>query len=101
MKKAVCVELKNEVFLVGLLLAKQRNIKCNNKKSIRVTLGVANDNDNEGYNIANVIIYDEDNKLFNSLKRRQPIAIKGHIECNYGQRIIADVVNIIKEPEYN
>ena len=96
MNKPACIKFRNEVFLVGLLLAKQRNITCNNRKAIRLTLGMANDK--EQYNIANVIIYDENNSIYESLKRKQSLTIKGHVECNYGQRIIVDEIHILKEP---
>ena len=49
-------------------------------------------------NIAYVYIYD-DGVSFNQLYRNQAIAISGHVECNWGQRIIADVIRFIKEPE--
>ena len=60
-------------------------------------LAIPND-DNNGANhsIANVYIYD-DGKVYELLKRKQSIAINGHVECKYGQKIIADVIRIIKE----
>ena len=41
----------------------------------------------------------DDGKIYDSLKRKQTIAINGHVECNYGQRIIANAISFIKEPE--
>ncbi len=95
------VKCHNEVILVGRIVTRQRNVKCNNKKAIRVALAVPNDdNYEEGPNVAYVYVYD-DGKIYESLKRKQAIAINGHVECNYGQRIIADVISIIKEPDLN
>ena len=48
-------------------------------------------------NIAFVYIYD-DGEIFDKLKPNQAIAINGHIESNWGQRVIADVISLIKEP---
>ena len=94
------VKCHNEVILVGRIVTRQRNLKCNNKKAIRVVLAVPNDDDyDSGANIANVYVYD-DGKIYDSLKRKQAIAINGHVECNYGQRIIADVISLIKEPDF-
>ena len=93
------VKLHNEVNLVGRILSKQRNLKCNNKKAIRVKLAIPNDCDYElNPNIAYVYIYD-DGEINNLLNRSQAIAINGHIESNWNQRIICDVLSIIKEPE--
>lgn len=90
------VKCHNEVILVGRIVTRQRNIKCNNKKAIRVVLAIPNDDDyDSGPNIANVYVYD-DGKIYESLKRKQTIAINCHVECNYGQRIIADVISLIK-----
>ncbi len=95
------VRMHNEVILVGHIVSRQRNLKCNNKKAIRLVLAVPNDDDYEtGPNIANVYVYD-DGKIYESLKRKQAIAVNGHVECNYGQKIIADVTSLIKESEFN
>ena len=93
------VELHNEVMLVGRIMKRQKNIRCNNRKAIRVKLALPNDIDyNLEPNIAYVYIYDDGN-IISQLNRNQAIAINGHIECNWGQRIIADVISLIKEPE--
>ena len=93
------VELHNEVMLVGRIMNRQKNIRCNNRKAIRVKLALPNDLDYElDPNIAYVYIFD-DGKIFKQLNKNQAIAINGHIECNWGQRIIADVISFIKEPE--
>ncbi len=93
------VEIHNEVILVGRIVCRQRNIQCNNKKAIRIGLAVPNDDNYEaGPNIVYVYVYD-DGKIYDSLKRKQAVAINGHVECNYGQRIIANVISLIKEPE--
>ncbi len=93
------VKLHNEVILVGRIESRQKNIRCNNSKAIRVRLALPNDDDYEkNPNIAYVYIYD-DGVSFNQLYRNQAIAISGHVECNWGQRIIADVISLIKEPK--
>ncbi len=93
------VKIHNEVILVGRIEGRQRNIRCNNRKAIRVRLAIPNDDNYElKPNIAYVYIYD-DGKIYNELKPSQAIAINGHIECNWGQRIIANVISFIKEPE--
>lgn len=95
------VELHNEVMLVGRIMNRQKNIRCNNRKAIRVKLALPNDIDYDlDPNIAYVYIYD-DGKILGQLNRNQAIAINGHIECNWGQRIIADVISLIKEPIEN
>lgn len=92
------VKLHNEVILVGRIINRQKNIRCNNQKAIRIKLALPNDLDyNLEPNIAYVYIYD-DGVSFNQLYRNQAIAISGHVECNWGQRIIADVIRFIKEP---
>lgn len=92
------VELHNEVILVGRIMNRQKGIKCNNKKAIKVKLALPNDIDYDlNPNIAYVYVYD-DGQIYKSLNRNQAIAIDGHIECNWGQRIIADVISLIKEP---
>ena len=93
------VELHNEVMLVGRIMNHQKNIRCNNRKAIRIKLALPNDLDyNLEPNIAYVYIYD-DGVSFNQLYRNQAIAISGHIESNWGQRVIADVIRFIKEPK--
>ena len=93
------VRLHNEVILVGRIQGRQKNIQCNNRKAIRVKLALPNDDNYElNPNIAYVYIYD-DGKIYNQLKVNQAIAINGHVECNWGQRIIANVISFIKEPE--
>ena len=93
------VKIHNEVILVGRIMSRQRNIRCNNKKAIRIKLALPNDEDYElEPNIAYVYIYD-DGEMLEQLKMNQAIAINGHIECNWGQRIIANVISFIKEPE--
>ena len=93
------VKIHNEVILVGRIMSKQKNLRCNNKKAIRIKLALPNDDDYElNPNIAYVYIYD-DGEMLEQLKVNQAIAINGHIECNWGQRIIANVISFIKEPE--
>ena len=92
------VKLHNEVMLVGRIINRQKNIRCSNRKAIRVKLALPNDIDyNLNPNIAYVYIFD-DGEIYNKLKPNQAIAINGHIECNWGQRVIADVISMIKEP---
>ena len=54
------VELHNEVMLVGRIMSRQKNIRCNNRKAIRVKLALPNDIDyNLNPNIAYVYIFDD------------------------------------------
>ena len=39
------VKLHNEVMLVGRIMNRQKNIRCNNRKTIRVKLALPNDID--------------------------------------------------------
>lgn len=91
------VRLHNEIVLIGRIMSCQRNIRCNNKKAIRVKLAIPNDEDYDlTPDYAYIYVYD-DSKIYNSLKRGQAIAINGHIESHLGQRIIANVISLIKE----
>ena len=91
------IELHNEVMLVGRIMNFQKNVRCNNRKSIRIKLALPNDLDyNLNPNIAFVYVYD-DGEILNRLKTYKAIAINGHIESNWGQRVIADVISFIKE----
>ena len=91
------IELHNEVMLVERIMNFQKNVRCNNKKAIRVKLALPNDDNYElNPNIAFVYVYD-DGEIVNRLKTYQAIAINGHIESNCGQRVIADVISFIKE----
>ena len=92
------VGLHNEVVLVGRIISYQKNVNCNNKKAIKVKLAIPNDDNYQlSPNIACVYVYDDGN-ISNSLNKSQAIAISGHIECNKGQKIIANVISLIKEP---
>ena len=52
------VKLHNEVILVGRIINRQKNIRCNNLKAIRIKLALPNDLDyNLEPNIAYVYIY--------------------------------------------
>ena len=92
------IKCRNEVILVGKIVTRQRNVKCNDKNAIKIGIGMKNYNDNEaGPYIAYVYVYD-DGKIYDSLKRRQNVSINGHIECNYSQKIIVDEISLIEEP---
>ena len=39
------VKLHNEVILVGRIINRQKNIRCNNQKAIRIKLALPNDLD--------------------------------------------------------
>lgn len=93
------VKIHNEVILVGRILYRQNNVRCNNQKAIRLKLALPNDLDYYlDPNIAYVYVYD-DGEVLTQLNKYQAIAVSGHIECNWGQRIIADAIKLIKEPE--
>ena len=69
-------------------------------KAIKLKLAIPNDDDyNSEPNFACVYVYD-DGKIYDSLKRRQNVSIKGHIECNYSQKIIVDEISLIKELDF-
>lgn len=91
------IKIHNEVVLVGRIVNCQKNVRCNNKKAIRVRLAIPND---ENYNLipnsAYIYIYD-DGMICDSLKNGRTIAINGHIESHFGQRIVANVISLIKE----
>ena len=92
------VQLHNEVILFGRIMNRQKNIRCNNKKAIRVKLALPNDDNYDLIpNIAYIYVYD-DGQIYNQLKINQAIGINGHIESKWGQKIIVDVLSFIKEP---
>ena len=92
------IKSRNEVIIVGKIVTRQRKVKCNGQEAIKIGVAMKNYSDSKaGPNIAYVYVYD-DGKIYDLLKRRQNVSINGHIECNYGQRIIVDVINVIKEP---
>ena len=92
------VQLHNEVILFGRIMNRQKNIRCNNKKAIRVKLALPNDDNYDlNPNIAYIHVYD-DGQIYNQLKINQAIGINGHIESKWGQKIIVDVLSFIKEP---
>ena len=92
------VQLHNEVILFGRIMNRQKNIRCNNKKAIRVKLALPNDDNYDlNPNIACIYVYD-DGQIYNQLKINQAIGINGHIESKWGQKIIVDVLSFIKEP---
>ena len=93
MKKQVA--LHNEVILIGRILSKKKYVKCNNKDAIKIRLAIPNDDNYDlKPNIAQVYIYD-DNEISKKLNISSEIAINGHIESNWNQRIIADVISLI------
>ena len=92
------VQLHNEVILFGRIMNRQKNIRCNNKKAIRVKLALPNDDNYDlNPNIAYIYVYD-DGQIYNQLRINQAIGINGHIESKCGQKIIVDVLSFIKEP---
>ena len=92
------VQLHNEVMLFGRIMNRQKNIKCNNKKAIRVKLALPNDDNYDlNPNIAYIYVYD-DGQIYNQLRINQAIGINGYIESKCGQKIIVDVLSFIKEP---
>ena len=90
------VLIHNEVILVGRIISKQKNVKCNNRDTTKVKLAIPDDDREDSYNVANVYIFNDGN-IEKNLKHNQAIAISGHIESRFGQKIIADVVSFIKE----
>ena len=92
------VQLHNEVILFGRLMNRQKDIRCNNKKAIKVQIALPNaDNYDLNSNIAYIYVYD-DGQIYDQLRINQAIGINGHIESKWGQKIIVDVLSFIKEP---
>lgn len=90
------IKIHNEVVLVGRIMNCQKNIRCNNKKAIRIKLAIPNDDNYElNPNYAYVYVYD-DGMICKTLKNGRAIAINGYIESHFGQRIITNVISIIK-----
>ena len=82
--------LNNEVTLIGKIITWNKNNMCNNKKSIKLKMEIDDDNTNKR-EFAIVYIYDDIN-ISKYIKRDMLICFSGHVECNYGQRIICDVL---------
>ena len=87
----------NEVNLVGRIVKPAFKCKINNKNAVKLCLALPNDCDynlNPNYAYVNVITNE-----FNFFKDKigKAIAINGHIETNYGQKIIVDVISFITE----
>ncbi len=94
------IKSRNEVIIVGKIVTRQRKVKCNGQEAIKIGVAMKNYKDSgAGPNIAYVYVYD-DGKIYDSLKRRQNVSIKGHIECNYSQKIIVDEIRLIKELDF-
>jgi hypothetical protein len=90
------IKCHNEFTVFGRLLSRGQNVMVKNRQSLRVCLLCPNDNDyNEEPNRVYVDIIGMNNKTF---QRGQALGITGHIDSKYGQRLIADVIEIIKEP---
>lgn len=89
------VQLHNEVILIGRIRRPGRKVIVNNKEMLNFILSVPND-DNYNLDPNNISINIETNnfKMFNG-KVGMPIAIYGHIDTKWGQRIICDLLKFL------
>lgn len=85
--------LNNEVTLIGRIITWNKNNMCNNKKSIKLKMEIDNDDNTNKREFAVVYIYDDGN-ISKYLRRDMLIGFSGHVECNYGQRLICDVLTL-------
>lgn len=94
------INCHNEVIIIGRIARPPLRCNVKNNKALQLCIAVPNDENYElkpNYVYVNIIA-----DAYNLFKNKigQPIAINGHIESNYGQRIIVDVLSFIKEKSY-
>ena len=89
------VALHNEVVLIGRIRYSGRRVQAANKEMLNFVISVPNDED---YNLEsnNISVNIETNnfKIFRG-KIGMPIAISGHIDAKWGQRIIVDLIKFM------
>ena len=89
----------NEVNIIGRIYRVGAVCRVNNQPAVKVCIALPNDTDyNLKPNMAYVYFMINNNKILRRLIG-QAVGINGHIECNYGQRIIVNVMSIIKEKD--
>ena len=89
------VAMHNEVVLIGRIRYSGRRVQAANKEMLNFVISVPNDDD---YNLEpnNISVNIETNnfKIFRG-KIGMPIAISGHLDAKWGQRIIVDIFKFL------
>ena len=89
------VSIHNEIILIGRIRYSGRKVQIANKEMLNFIISVPNDED---YNLEpnNISVNIETNnfKMFRG-KIGMPIAISGHIDARWGQRIVVDLLEFI------
>ena len=89
------VPIHNEIILIGRIRYSGRKVQIANKEMLNFIISVPNDED---YNLEpnNISVNIETNnfKMFRG-KIGMPIAISGHIDARWGQRIVVDLLKFI------
>lgn len=89
------VSIHNEIILIGRIRYSGRKVQIANKEMLNFIISVPNDED---YNLEpnNISVNIETNnfKMFRG-KIGMPIAISGHIDARWGQRIVVDLLKFI------
>ncbi len=89
------VSTHNEVVLVGRIRYSGRRIQVANQEMLNFVISVPNDEDyNLEPNNISVNLPTDNFKIFRG-KIGMPIAISGHIDAKWGQRIIVDLIKFI------
>ncbi len=89
------VATHNEIVLVGRIRYSGRRVQVANKEMLNFVICVPNDED---YNLEpNNISVNVETKDFKMLRGKvgMPIAISGHIDAKWGQRIICDLIKFM------
>ena len=89
------VAIHNEIVLVGRIRYSGRRVQVANKEMLNFVIAVPNDDDyNLDPNNISVNVETKDFKMFRG-KVVMPIAISGHIDAKWGQRIICDLIKYL------
>ena len=89
------VAIHNEIVLVGRIRYIGRKVRVANKDMLNFVISVPNDEDyNQEPNNISVNIETNDYKIFKG-KVGMPIAISGHIDSKWEQRIVCDLFKFL------
>ncbi len=89
------VATHNEIVLIGRIKYSGRRVQVANKEMLNFVISVPNDDDyNFEPNNISVNLPTNNYKIFRG-KVGIPIAISGHIDTKWGQRIVVDVFKFI------